>query len=46
MGVRLAITYFNWIWQNSWTHDTAAQRAGLALEPWSWSNITTYPTFL
>jgi insertion element IS1 protein InsB len=44
--VRLAITYFNWIWQNSWTKDTAAQRAGLALEPWSWWNITTYPTLL
>lgn len=46
MAVRLAITDFNWIWQNSWTHDTAAQRAGLALEPWSWWDITTYPTLL
>jgi hypothetical protein len=44
--VRFAITDFNGIWQNSWTDDTAAQRAGLALEPWSWWTITTYPTLL
>jgi insertion element IS1 protein InsB len=46
MTVRLAITYFNWLWCNTWTRDTAAQRAGLALEPWSWRDITTYPTLL
>jgi IS1 family transposase len=44
--VRLAIAYFNWIWQNSWTKDTAAQRAGLALAAWSWWDIANYPTLL
>ncbi len=46
MTMRLAITYYNWLWSNSWTGDTAAQRAGLALEPWSWWNVLTYPTLL
>jgi insertion element IS1 protein InsB len=46
MTMRLAITYYNWIWSNSWTGDTAAQRAGLALEPWNWWNVLTYPTLL
>jgi IS1 family transposase len=46
MVVRLAITYFNWIWQNRWTHDTASQRAGFALAPWSWWDVTNYPTLL
>ncbi|NET32066.1 MAG: IS1 family transposase, partial [Cyanothece sp. SIO1E1] len=30
----LVISYFNWIWQHSRTRDTAAQRAGLATQPW------------
>jgi insertion element IS1 protein InsB len=46
MVVRLTITYFNWVWCNSWTGDTAAERAGLALEPWTWQDITNYPTLL
>ena len=41
---RLVVSYFNWIWRHSRTHDTAAQRAGLATWPWSWRYIATYPT--
>lgn len=43
---RLVVSYFNWIWQHSRFHDTAAQRAGLTTHPWSWNNIATYPTLL
>jgi IS1 family transposase len=46
MTVRLVISYFNWIWQNTWTRTTAAQRAGLATEPWHWDDFATYPTLL
>lgn len=42
---RLVISYFNWIWQHSRTRNTAAQRAGLANQPWVWNDIATYPTF-
>ncbi|MGD1932585.1 MAG: IS1 family transposase, partial [Leptolyngbyaceae cyanobacterium] len=42
----LVVSYFNWIWQHSRFHDTAAQRAGLTTHPWSWNNIATYPTLL
>lgn len=42
---RLVITYFNWIWRHSRSRDTAAQRAGLATQPWIWNDIATYPTF-
>jgi insertion element IS1 protein InsB len=42
---RLAIGYFNWIWQHSRCQSTAAQRAGLAANPWSWHDFATYPTF-
>lgn len=45
-AVRLAITYFNRVWCNRWTGNTAAQRAGLALAPWNWWDIATYPTLL
>jgi transposase-like protein len=34
------------VWCNSWTGDTAAERAGLALEPWTWQDVTNYPTLL
>lgn len=42
---RLVVSYFNWIWRHSRTGDTAAQRAGLATQPWAWHDIATYPTF-
>ena len=42
---RLIVNYFNWIWQHSRYQNTAAQRAGLTTQPWSWDDITTYPTF-
>ncbi|WP_375339726.1 hypothetical protein [Okeania sp. SIO2G4] len=51
-GVRLAfaergvrrITYFNWIWVHSRKENTAAQRAELAIAPWSWNDLITYAT--
>jgi IS1 family transposase len=43
---RLVVSYFNWIWTHSRFHNTAAQRAGLASQPWGWDDIATYPTFL
>jgi len=42
---RLAVGYFNWIWQHSREKNTAAQRAGLACDRWSWYDFATYPTF-
>jgi IS1 family transposase len=42
--VRLAVGYFNWIWIHSRHQNTAAQRAGLASAPWSWSDLVNYPT--
>jgi hypothetical protein len=42
--VRLAIAYFNWIWVHSRKENTAAQRAELAIAPWSWNDLITYPT--
>ena len=41
--VRLAIAYFNWIWVHSRKENTAAQRSELAIAPWSWNNLITYP---
>ena len=43
---RLVVGYFNWIWIHSRTRNTAAQRAGLAEHPWSWTDIMAYPTLL
>jgi hypothetical protein len=40
---RLVVSYFNWIWQHSRFKTTAAQRAGLTLQPWAWHDIITYP---
>jgi hypothetical protein len=34
--LRLVITYFNWIWVHSRLSTTAAQRADLTAEPWTW----------
>lgn len=42
--VRLAVGYFNWIWIHSRHKNTAAQRADLAIAPWSWNDLLTYPT--
>ena len=44
--VRLAIAYFNWIWINSRKKNTAAQRAGLSLIPWTRDDLITYPTLI
>ncbi|NJM64445.1 MAG: hypothetical protein HC851_01615 [Acaryochloris sp. RU_4_1] len=41
---RLVVSYFNWIWQHSRFKTTAAQRAGLAVQPWTWHDLLTYPT--
>lgn len=42
--LRLLISYFNWIWVHSRLGTTAAQRADLTLEPWTWQDIAVYPT--
>lgn len=41
---RLVVSYFNWLWQHSRFQTTAAQRAGLADQPWTWHDLVTYPT--
>jgi len=43
---RLVVSYFNWIWQHSRLKTTAAQRAELSDQPWTWHDIVTYPTIL
>lgn len=43
---RLVVSYFNWIGQHSRFKTTAAQRAGLTLEPWTWHDLITYPTII
>ena len=42
--VRLVVSYFNWIWTHSRTHNTAAQRAELSLNPWTWNDFAVYST--
>ena len=42
--VRLVVSYFNWIWTHSRTHDTTAQRANLSVNPWTWNDFVVYPT--
>jgi insertion element IS1 protein InsB len=42
--VRLVVSYFNWIWVHSRKGNTAAQRSGLAIAPWSWHDLITFPT--
>ncbi|MDE5078590.1 MAG: IS1 family transposase, partial [Trichodesmium sp. St2_bin6] len=42
--VRLARAYFNWMWVHSRKKNTAVQRAELALAPWNWNDLITYPT--
>ncbi|MCL6436860.1 MAG: IS1 family transposase [Leptolyngbyaceae cyanobacterium HOT.MB2.61] len=43
---RLVVSDFNWIWQHSRLKTTAAQRAGLTDQAWSWHDIATYPTII
>jgi insertion element IS1 protein InsB len=43
---RLVVTYFNWIWIHSQLKTTAAQRANLSDHPWSWHELSSYPTTL
>ena len=43
---RLVVSYFNWIWQHSRFRTTAAQRAGLADQAWTWRDLATYPTII
>lgn len=43
---RLVVSYFNWIWQHSRFKTTAAQRAELATESWTWQDLVTYPTII
>jgi IS1 family transposase len=46
VSARLIVSYFNWIWKNSWTKTTAAERAGLAIRAWSWDDFAIYSTLL
>ena len=46
MTVRLVVSYFNWIWCNSRSKTTAAERAGLTFYNWDWQDFATYPTLL
>ncbi len=41
---RLVVSYFNWIWSHSRFKTTAAWRAELTNQPWTWHDIVTYPT--
>lgn len=43
---RLVVSYFNWIWKNSRFGTTAAQRAGLTEQRWTWDDLVSYPTVL
>lgn len=43
---RLVVSYFNWIWENIRLRTTAAQRAGLTEERWSWNDLISYPTVI
>ncbi len=43
---RLVVSYFNWIWVHSRLGTTAAQRAGLTENKWTWDNFVTYPTVI
>jgi hypothetical protein len=43
---RLVVSYFNWYGLHSRLKTTAAQRAGLTQQPWTWHDLVTYPTIL
>lgn len=42
--MRIVVSYFNWIWQHSRLKTTAAHRAGLTDQPWTWRHLATFPT--
>ena len=44
--VRLVVSYLNWIWVHSRKQNTAAMREELAIAPWSWHDLITYPTLV
>ncbi len=44
--VRLVVSYFNWIWVHSRKKNVTAMRSKLAISPWSWHDLITYPTIL
>lgn len=46
LTTRLVVSYFNWILQHSRFRTTAAQRAGLTTQTWTWHDIVTYPTLI
>jgi len=39
------LSYFNWMWEHSCLGTTAAQRAGLASQSWSWPPLLPFPHF-
>lgn len=43
---RLVVSYFNWNWRHSRLKTTAAQRAELTTQDWTWHDIVTYPTII
>ncbi len=43
---RLVVSYFKWLWEHSRLGTTAAQRAGLTEDRWTWDDIVTYLTVL
>jgi len=46
IAVRLLVTFFNWIWIHSRKKTTAAQRANLTTDKWSWDNVCCYRSLL
>lgn len=46
VSTRLIVSYFNWIWKHSRLHTTAAQRAGLTAQSWSWHDLVSFSTLV
>ena len=46
VSARLIVSYFNWIWKHSRLHTTAAQRAGLTAQSWSWHDLVSFSTLV
>jgi hypothetical protein len=44
--IGLVVSYFNWIWKHSRFQTTAAQRANLTTESWTWNDLATYFTII
>lgn len=42
----IVVSYFNWIGQHSRLKTTSAQRAGLAMRPWTWHDLLVHPTII